>query len=55
MFVSVEELDSPACPDNFQEMEVKDGLIEYDAVSCDLLMIGNALLHHIMKKNLWYM
>ena len=35
MFVSVEELNSPACPDDFQDVEVKDEPFEYDAVSCD--------------------
>ena len=36
MFVSVEELDSPAYPDDFQDIEVKHEPFEYDAVSCDL-------------------
>ena len=36
MFVSVEELDSPAYPDDFQEVEVKVESMEYDAVSFDL-------------------
>ena len=36
MFVSVEELDSPAYPDDFQDVEVKDEPLEYDAVSCGL-------------------
>ena len=36
MFVLVEELDSPAYPDDFQEIEVKEEPMEYDAVSCDL-------------------
>ena len=36
MFVSVEELDSPANPDDFQEVEVKVEPMEHDAVSCDL-------------------
>ena len=36
MFVSVEELDSPAYPDDFQDIEVKPEPFEYDAVSCDL-------------------
>ena len=35
LFVSVEELDSPAYPDDFQDVEVKDEPFEYDAVSCD--------------------
>ena len=35
LFVSVEELNSPACPDDFQDVEVKDEPFEYDAVSCD--------------------
>ena len=36
MFVLVEELDSPAYPEDFQEVEVKEEAMEYDAVSCDL-------------------
>ena len=36
MFVLVEELDSPAYPDDFQDVGVKDEPFEYDAVSCDL-------------------
>ena len=36
MFVLVEELDSPAYPDDFQEIEVKEEPMEYDAVSWDL-------------------
>ena len=36
MFVLVEEWDSPAYPDDFQEIEVKEDPMEYDAVSCDL-------------------
>ena len=36
MFVLVEELDSSAYPEDFQETEVKEELKEYDAVSCDL-------------------
>ena len=36
MFVSVEELDSSACPEVFLEVEVKDEMMECDAVSCDL-------------------
>ena len=35
MFVLDEELDSPAYPDDFQDVEVKDEPFEYDAVSCD--------------------
>ena len=31
-----EELDSPAYPDDFQDVEVKEEPMEYDAVSCDL-------------------
>ena len=35
MFVLVEELDSPspACPEAYQEIEVKEEPMEYDAVS----------------------
>ena len=36
MFVLDEELDSPPYPEDFQEVEVKDEHMEYDAVSCDL-------------------
>ena len=36
MFVLVEELDSSAYPEDFQEVEVKDEPMEYDAVSSDL-------------------
>ena len=36
MFVLVEELDSPANPEDFQEIEVKEEPMEYDAVSYDL-------------------
>ena len=33
MSVLVEELDSPTYPEDFQEIEVKEEPIEYDAVS----------------------
>ena len=33
MFVLVEELDSSAYPEDFQEIEVKEEPMEYDAVS----------------------
>ena len=36
MFVSDEKLDSPAYPDDFQDIEVKHEPFEYDAVSSDL-------------------
>ena len=36
MFVVVEELDSPAYPDDFQEVDVKDEPMDYDAVSFDM-------------------
>ena len=36
MFVLVEELDSPAYPEDFQEIEVKEEAMEYDVVSCDI-------------------
>ena len=36
MFILDEELNSPAYPEDFQEVEVKDEPLEYDAVSCDL-------------------
>ena len=44
MFVLVEELDSPAYPEDFQEVEVKDEPMEYDAVSSDLLYHYNSML-----------
>ena len=37
MFVSAEESDSPAYPEDFQEIEVKEEVMDYDVVSCDLL------------------
>ena len=37
MFFLDEVVDSPAYTENFQEIEVKDEPMEYDAVSCDLL------------------
>ena len=36
MFVLGEELESPAYPEAFQEIEVKEEAMEYDVVSCDL-------------------
>ena len=36
MFVLVEGSDSPAYPEDFQEIEVKEEPMEYNAVSCDL-------------------
>ena len=44
MFVLDEELDSPAYPDDFQDVEVKDEPFEYDAVSCDLFYYINLML-----------
>ena len=38
IFVLDEELDSPAYPANFQEVEVKDEPMEYDAVSCEVIL-----------------
>ena len=35
-FVLVEELDSPAYPEDFKEIEVKEEPMDYDAVSCNL-------------------
>ena len=43
MFVLDEELDSPAYPEDFQEVVVKDEPLEYDAVSCDLLFHPNSI------------
>ena len=36
IFVIVEKLNSPAYPDDFQDIDVKDEPFEYDSVSCDL-------------------
>ena len=44
MFVLDEELDSPAHPEDFQEVEVKDEPMEYDAVSRDLFYYTNSIL-----------
>ena len=38
LFVSVEELDSAAYPDDFQDIEVKHEPFEYDAVSFNFLI-----------------
>ena len=48
MFVLDEELDSPAYPEGFQEVEVKDEPREYDAVSCDLFYHSNSMLIFII-------
>ena len=48
MFVLDEELDPPAYPEVFQEVEVKDEPMEYDAVSCDLFYHLNSLLIFII-------
>ena len=51
MYVLDEELDSPAYPEDFKEVEVKDEPMEYDAVSCDLfyhLELFNAYCHFII-------
>ena len=37
LFVLDEELDSPANPEDFQEVEVKEEPMETDDVSCDLI------------------
>ena len=45
MFVFlVEGLASPAYPEDFQDVEVKDEPLEYDAVSCDLFYHFNVIL-----------
>ena len=44
MFVLDEELDSPAYPEDFQEIEVKDEPMEYDAVSCDWFYHPDSML-----------
>ena len=36
IFVLVEESDSPAYPEDFQEVEVKEEAMDYDVVSCNL-------------------
>ena len=38
MFVSVEDLDFSANPEDFVKVEVKDEPMGYDAVSCTLFM-----------------
>ena len=48
MFVLDEELDSPAYPEQFQEVEVKDEPVEYDAVSCNLFYHPNSMLIFII-------
>ena len=44
MFVLDEKLDSPGYPEDFQEVEVKEEFMEYDAVSCDLFYHPNSTL-----------
>ena len=48
MFVIDEELDSPAYPKDFQEVEVKDEPMDYDAVSRDLFYHPNSMLIFII-------
>ena len=48
VFVLDEELDPPAYPADFQEVEVKDEPMEYDAVSCDLFYHHNSMLIFII-------
>ena len=48
MFVLDEELESPAYSEDFQDVEVKDEPVEYDAVSCDLLYHPNTMLIFII-------
>ena len=50
MFVLVEELGSPAYPEDFQEIEVKEEPMEYDAVSCDLFKHINMIRWSVTKK-----
>ena len=38
MFILVEVLDSPAYLEDFQEVELKDEPLEYDAVSCEAIL-----------------
>ena len=51
LFILEDELDSPAYPENFQEVEVKDEPMEYDAVSCDLFYHPISMLIFII---FWY-
>ena len=44
MFVLVDELDSPAYPDDFHEVDVKDEPFEYDAVSSAWFDLINLML-----------
>ena len=48
MYVSVAEWDSPAYPDDFQDVEVKDEPMEYDSVSCDSFYHLNSILIFII-------
>ena len=48
IFVLEDELDTPAYTEDFQEVEVKDEPIEYDAVSCDLFYHPNSMLFFII-------
>ena len=48
MFDLDEEYESPAYPEDFHEVEVKDEPLEFDAVSSDLFYHPNSML--IFKK-----
>ena len=48
MLVLDEDLDSPAYPEDFKEVEVKDEPMEYDAVSCDLFYHPDSMLIFII-------
>ena len=48
MFALAEELDFPAYPEHFQEVEVKDEPMEYDAVSCNLFYHPNSMPNFII-------
>ena len=50
IFVLEDELDASAYPEYFQEVEVKDEPMEYDAVSSDLFYHPNSLLIFIISQ-----
>ena len=37
LFIAVEELDSPVCPEDFLEVKIKEEPLEWDAVSCEAI------------------
>ena len=48
IFVLEDELDTPAYPEDFQEVKVKDEPMEYVTVSCDLFYHPNSMLIFII-------